>query len=244
MFSLNKNVLLWPFSLFVGEDDEWLNESNCEMIKKCLMDEWSTDPAVCEFKKIFRKKLFKSGKVAETNYCIDEQGKLFHIKQIQKTEQRREVVVRGRAKEIVKALHQQTATGVCVPGGINTLVRSFTANYFCKNIRKIVKDMLQNCTGTCKLSKVLDTAKPAIVASRSACVMEKIQCDLITITCKRSLLHSCSHDFKYILTVKDCFSKYCWLAPLVSKEGAPLASLLHRIFQEHGAPTYLQSDNG
>ena len=64
MFSLNKNVLLCPFSLFVGEDDEWLNESNCEMIKKCLMDEWSTDPAVCEFKKIFRKKLFKSGKVA------------------------------------------------------------------------------------------------------------------------------------------------------------------------------------
>ena len=152
--------------------------------------------------------------------------------------------MRGRAKEIVKALHQQTATGVCVPGGINTLVRSFTANYFCKNIRKIVKDMLQNCTGTCKLSKVLDTAKPAIVASRSACVMEKIQCDLITITCKRGLLHSCSHDFKYILTVKDCFSKYCWLTPLVSKEGAPLASLLHRIFQEHGAPTYLQSDNG
>ena len=68
--------------------------------------------------------------------------------------------MRGRAKEIVKALHQQTAEGVCVPGGINTLVRSFTANYFCKNIRKIVKDMLENCTGTCKLSKVLDTVEP------------------------------------------------------------------------------------
>ena len=38
--------------------------------------------------------------------------------------------------------------------------------------------------------------------------------------------------------------KYCWLAPLVSKEGAPIASFLNRIFQEHGAPAYLQSDNG
>ena len=44
--------------------------------------------------------------------------------------------------------------------------------------------------------------------------------------------------------MKDCFSKYCWLIPLESKEGGPIANFLHRIFKEHGAPTYLQSDNG
>ena len=77
-------------------EDEWLNESNCEMIKKCLMADASSDPAVSEFKKHFRKKLFKSGKIAEPNYCIDEHGKLFHITRVRGTEQRREVVVRER----------------------------------------------------------------------------------------------------------------------------------------------------
>ena len=79
----------------------------------------------------------------------------------------------------MRALHQPKAEGVCVPGGINTLVRSFTATYYCKGIRKVVKQMIDNCAGTCKLSKVLNTSKPAIVANRTASVMEEIQCDLI-----------------------------------------------------------------
>ena len=45
------------------------------MIKKCLMADASSDPAVSEFKKHFRKKLFKSGNIAEPNYCIDEHVK-------------------------------------------------------------------------------------------------------------------------------------------------------------------------
>ena len=82
-----------------------------------------------------------------------------------------------------------------------------------KGIRKVVKQMLDSCAGTCRLSKVLNTAKPAIVANITASVMEEIQCDLITITCKKGLLPSLKHSFRYILTLKDCFSKYCWLFP-------------------------------
>ena len=126
----------------------------------------------------------------------------------------REVVVLDRAKEIVRGLHQPKAEGVCVPRGINALVRSFTSTYYCKGIQKAVKQVLDNCTGTCKLSKVLTTAKPAIIANRTASVMEKIQCDFIT--CKKGLLPSLKHNFRHILTVKDCFSKYCWLYPLKS----------------------------
>ena len=61
------------------------------------------------------------------------------------------VNVMHASKEVVKALHQQRGEGVCVPGGINTLVRSFTATYFCKGIRKIIKNILDNCTGTCNV---------------------------------------------------------------------------------------------
>ena len=156
----------------------------------------------------------------------------------------REVVVLDKAKEIVRGLHQPKAEGVCVSGGINALVRSFTSTYYCKGIGKVGKRVLDNCTGTCKLSKVLNTAKPAIIANRTASVMEKIKCDLITITCKKGLLPSLKHNFRYILTVKDCFSKYCWLYPLKSEEGVTIANILHSIFQNHGAPQYLHSDNG
>ena len=71
--------------------------------------------------------------------------------------------------------------------------------------------------------------------------MDEVQCDLITVVAKRA---SSSHDFKYILTVKDCFSKFCWLTPLTSKEGLPIAKFLCNIFHEHGPPQCLHSDNG
>ena len=149
-----------------------------------------------------------------------------------------------KAKEIVKSLHQQSKKGVCVPGGINTLVRSFTAMYYCRGIRQIVKDVLDQCTGTCKLSKALNTVQPAPVAIRTMGVMEEMQCDLITVVSKKGIMASCTHDFKYILTVNDCFSKYCWLLPLQSKEALPIATFLGKIFHEQGPPKYLHSDNG
>ena len=53
--------------------------------------------------------------------------------------------------------------------------------------------------------------------------------------------HCTDHDYKYILTVKDCFSKYCWLSPLRSKEAAGIALILGKIFLEYGPPKFLHS---
>ena len=72
--------------------------------------------------------------------------------------------------------------------------------------------------------------------------MEEIQCDLISIVSKKGVSPSCNHEFKYILTVKDCFSKYCWLAPITRKEACPIASVLNKIFREHGPPVYYGSE--
>ena len=83
------------------DEDEWLNESNCEMIKKFPTVDGSSDPGLSEFKKQFRK----SGMIAEPNYCIDERGKLIHITQVQGTEQRREVVVREREQRKLLKLY-------------------------------------------------------------------------------------------------------------------------------------------
>ena len=91
---------------------------------------------------------------------------------------------------------------------------------------------------------MLETFPPAPLANRSMQVMEEVQCDLITITSKKGVPNS--SEFKYILymTVKDCFSKYCWLNPLESKEALPISRILSKIFHDHGPPKLLHTDNG
>ena len=91
---------------------------------------------------------------------------------------------------------------------------------------------------------MLKTMPPAPRANRTMQVMEELQCDLITIASKKGVPQCSDHDFKYMLCVKDCFSKFCWLTPLESKEAFPISRVLAHIFHAHGAPTFLHSDNG
>ena len=48
-----------------------------------------------------------------------------------------------------------------------------------------MKDILNHCTGTCKLSKVVHTVPPPPVPNRTMSVMQEIQCDLISIVSKK-----------------------------------------------------------
>jgi hypothetical protein len=50
--------------------------------------------------------------------------------------------------------------------------------------------------------------------------------------------------FKFIMHVKDHFTKFSWLFPLASKEAVHVAKNLKSIFCTFGPPTILQSDNG
>ena len=206
------------------------------MIKKCLQK--STDPLVVDYRKMHRKKLFKGGNKASPNFCLDGNGSLLHITRVGEREEKRVVVTAKKAKELVKSMHERSE-GICNPGGINTLENSFSSIYYCRGIRQIVKSILNQCNGTCKLSKTLETMPPAPIANRTMDVMEELQCDLITITSKKGVPLCSDHNYKYILTVKDCFSKYCWLSPLQSKQAAPIAGVLGKIFLEHGPSKFL-----
>ena len=48
-------------SLDAEQGDEWLNDGNIEMIKKCLNPEFKNEAEVIEFRKLHRKKLYKGG---------------------------------------------------------------------------------------------------------------------------------------------------------------------------------------
>jgi len=52
------------------------------------------------------------------------------------------------------------------------------------------------------------------------------------------------NGFKYILHVRDHFSRFSWGKPLTSKEPVVIAGILFEIFCQFGPPIILQSDNG
>lgn len=51
-------------------------------------------------------------------------------------------------------------------------------------------------------------------------------------------------DYRWVLVVIDCFSKFIYLRTFKQKEGLNVASELQRIFMQDGPPKILQSDNG
>ena len=163
-------------------DESWITSSNMEMIKKCFQE--TNDPAVLEFCRTYRKKFYKGGNKSLPNFTVDDNGVLLHNKRVGQREEMREVVTASRAREIVKAMHNRSA-GICNPGGINMLEKSFSCY---RGIRAIVKPVLDQCNGTCKLSKSLETMPPAPRANRTMQVMEEVQCDLVTITSKKVFL--------------------------------------------------------
>ena len=50
--------------------------------------------------------------------------------------------------------------------------------------------------------------------------------------------------YKYIMSVIDIFSRFVFLRPLQSKESAEIAENLRNIYNEHGPPEILPSDQG
>ena len=50
--------------------------------------------------------------------------------------------------------------------------------------------------------------------------------------------------FRYILSIKCCFSKFCLLFPLQRKTAPMVYRVIKFLFDVEGAPDILQSDNG
>ncbi len=227
---------------------DWLSECVCQLILRSLNPQTQQDQEVVDFVRVHRKKLYKGGRKSEPNFCIGENSHhetvLCRLMRSKNRIEAREVVTTARAHQIVESLHS-SAPGVCNPGGINSIVGLFTCKYYYKGIRKVVEHVLRDCQGTCKLIKSIDTHPPPPKAIRTMRVMEEVQCDLITIcSTRRGLPDAKGHRYKYMLSVKECFSKFCWLFPLESKQSFPIATILSNVFKHFGAPSFLHTDNG
>jgi transposase InsO family protein len=77
--------------------------------------------------------------------------------------------------------------------------------------------------------------------TRAYTLDEQWQADLCDVT----RLASKNKGVKFLLTVVDVFSRYAWVRPVKSKQGAIIADALRDIFETGGrTPTLLQTDQG
>lgn len=136
-------------------------------------------------------------------------------------------------------------TESCKPSGVKALVKNFNDIYSFKGINSEVKKYLKNCA-TCALNKsFLPSHPPPPIPIRSFHPFHRVQFDLVDIaTNARKHLRNNKWGYRYILVIKDCFSKFCWLFPLQKKEAPLIHNAACFLFQIEGFPTIFQSDNG
>ncbi|CAF3108300.1 unnamed protein product [Rotaria sp. Silwood2] len=73
--------------------------------------------------------------------------------------------------------------------------------------------------------------------------MTRVQMDLIDMRSRPDHVDS-GKIFKWIIQLKDHFTKCCWAQPLETKEAREVYSIVRNIFFNFGPPRILQSDNG
>ena len=99
-----------------------------------------------------------------------------------------------------------------------------------------VKMILKQCT-TCMKQAPNRTRAPLqpILVERT---LERLQIDMMDIGSIPA------GPYKWILHIKDHFSKYSMLYPLTTKESAKIADCLQEFIRYYGVPEIIQSDNG
>ena len=115
---------------------------------------------------------------------------------------------------------------------------------YCNITEQNVKQCLKICF-TCNLANDSKRKKhkgPGI-SIKSNTFRERIQVDLIDYQSDPRTNHN-GVTMRWLMVVKDHFTKFMWLRPLKRKEGILVASELRLLFHEVGFPLIFHSDNG
>jgi len=168
---------------------------------------------------------FWKGITSKSRYRVDEEGEapsIFHLEYTSNgvciPNRCLVVVSRGKALDILRGIHHGSSEGGCQVVGVNSLVTRFSLIFFCNGIKALAKEFLTSCPD-CQLHKPFPTVAPPPRPIRTFGPFERLQADIIDMPPgkKRSFMTNNRGQYRDILVIKDCFSKFCWLFPTKTK---------------------------
>ena len=183
-----------------------LSEEKYDLLEAAVQGNPDQIPEVDHFVKQNTSYIYSGSCKSKPNFCYDEEsGTSYRLT----GEGRKEVVHANRAWEIIKNIHRPPGRA-CRKDGINAIVKCISQQYDCKGVRKMVQDVKANCDGTCKKMATLKTQNPPPKLICTFKDMERVQIDLLEMYSSQSpFVQQSAHSFRLILSVMDCFSKYC-----------------------------------
>ena len=82
-----------------------------------------------------------------------------------------------------------------------------------------------------QIRPVFDNKAP-LIPIRTSSVQERHQADLIVMN--KYPVHRGNREYKYVLSILDCFSRYHWLRPLETKTSSPVVREIKKIYNSEG----------
>ena len=147
------------------------------------------------------------------------------------------VVSKEKALEILHNIHSSTEEG-CKVFGVNSLVRQFTLHFSCNGRKELAKEFLKSCP-ECQMHTAFPTTSPHLDRFERMGHSRGYKRTLLILLREKNGF-SCQKNrgqYRYILVMKDCFSKFCWLFPTKSKSANEIHSILHNFFFLRGRPS-------
>ena len=248
MYMLIAHCLMYFSPTFRAKVKSLLNEQQLEEVKKFA----KKNKRHFYFKKNTKKPVFQLKRGEQSDYETENDIPIILLNSYDsKTgllKDTKIVVYKEKVKDVLRSLHYTTApdgTETCCPGGINALSKIFNRTYHYRGNNGLIKEMLRNFK-TCKVNNPLPKTQEAPPKPiRSYGPLRRVQYDLIDMAPKsRSYMAKNAWGYRYVLSVKCCFSKFCWLFPLKRKEATEVYLVIKLLFEKEGFQLILQSDNG
>lgn len=145
------------------------------------------------------------------------------------------VVKKSEVSKIVNYVYQETK------GDGAAKLKIHASHQYSGISRRIIQANLNSMKQNQKVRRLFQNKAP--LRPIKACkVQERHQVDLVSMASMPATIDG--DTYKYIMSVIDISSRFVFLRPLQTKESAEVAEHLLDIYNEHGPPEILQSDQG
>lgn len=145
------------------------------------------------------------------------------------------VVRKSEVPTIIDCAYQETK------GDGARKLKLHTSYHYCGFSRDVIQNKL-NAMKQCQKLRPLFQNKAPLRPIKAIRVQERHQVDLVSMASMPATIDD--DTYKYIMSVIDIFSRFVILRPLQTKESSEVAEHLLDIYNEHGPPEILQSDQG